>query len=156
MRLETNLQTIENASIEKYDENKSFRSYLDAQENEKVDELVRKIEQQVTPAIDCVECGSCCNNLRPLASHAELSKFLKPEDIEENMYAERFSCTHLDKDCKSCTQYLDRPSECREFPYMDRPNFAKRMPGILQNYAICPIVFNIVEELKKEMNWENA
>jgi hypothetical protein len=37
---------------------------------------------------------------------------------------------------------------------MDRTNFVNRTVGILQNYEICPIVFNVYESLKIELKWK--
>lgn len=153
MRLEVNLETIAKTAKEKTGENKSFRDYLKVQDIQKIDTLVQELNGKITPNISCVDCGNCCMNLRPTASHEEVSKFSKPEDIEKNMYAEGFCCTHLED--KKCTVYLDRPSQCRDFPYMHRLNFATNSTGILQNYPICPIVFNVVENLKKELDWVN-
>jgi hypothetical protein len=44
--------------------------------------------------------------------------------------------------------YEHRFSECREFPRLDRKNFKDRLFGTLIHYAMCPIIFNVVEELK--------
>tara|TARA_B100000809_G_scaffold164322_1_gene161675 strand:- start:62 stop:532 length:471 start_codon:yes stop_codon:yes gene_type:complete len=153
--LEVNLKTIAETAVNKEVDNRSFANYLKEQNVEKIDEIAQRLAKDFTDKIDCVACGSCCNNLRPIATTEELRKFVVEEKIEEYRYLERFSCKNLDSnDSKKCTVYLDRPQECRDFPYMDRDNFAKRTIGILQNYKICPIVFNTYESLKDELNWK--
>ena len=47
-----------------------------------------------------------------------------------------------------CTIYASRFNECREFPHLHKPNFRGRLFGTLMHYAICPIIFNVIEELK--------
>ena len=151
MRLEINLETIKHTATQKTEENKSFRTFLNGQDSDEIDAVVKQLNESVTPNISCVDCGNCCKIMRPVATHEEMSKFVSPENMEEFKYAEHFTCMHLQD--KKCTQYLDRPSECREFPYMDRGNFISRTHGIIQNSAHCPIVFNILEQLKLKLNW---
>ena len=55
---------------------------------------------------------------------------------------------------KICTVYEHRYSECREFPHLDRKNFKDRLFGTLIHYAMCPIIFNVVEELKIEAGFK--
>ena len=154
MKLEINLKIIAETAKEKNEENRSFAAYLKQQNVEDVDRVAHRLSEEITDTVDCVACGNCCNNLRPIATREEVGKFVVEEKIDEFLYLERFSCKNLGADAKSCTTYLDRPQECRDFPYMDRNNFAKRTLGILQNYEICPIVFNVYESLKDEFKWK--
>lgn len=151
MQLEINLQNIKLAAQQKQIENRSFHSFLKTQDSDKIDAIVQRLNDEVTPQISCLECGNCCQNLRPIASNEELRKFVAEKDIEDFKYLMSFTCTHLDG--KACTKYLERPDECRLYPYMDRNDFVSRILGVLQNYEICPIVFNIFEQLKTELGW---
>jgi hypothetical protein len=36
---------------------------------------------------------------------------------------------------------------------VNKPNFADRMFGTLMHYSICPIVFNVVEQLKFKLEF---
>jgi len=153
MRLETNLKNIEQIALQKKESHISFRAFLEGQDSEKIDEIVQRLDIVITPQIDCTECGNCCLNLRPVASYESLIRFVEPDKIEEVKYAMSIECKHLLE--KKCTIYLDRPEECRAFPYLDRDEFTSRIVGVLQNYEICPIVFNVVESLKIELGWNN-
>lgn len=152
MHLEININNIKQIALEKRNENSLFHSFLKQQDSNKVDEIVNRLDLEITPQIDCLECGNCCNNLRPIASNEVLRQFVEEKNIEEFKYLMSFSCKNLDG--KKCTIYLDRPDECRLFPYMDRKDFVSRILGVLQNYEICPIVFNIFEQLKTELKWQ--
>ncbi len=54
-----------------------------------------------------------------------------------------------------CTIYEQRFNECREFPHLHKPNFTDRLFGTLIHYSICPIIFNVVEELKTATQFFN-
>ena len=49
-----------------------------------------------------------------------------------------------------CTVYEDRFAGCREFPALHLPYFTKRLFTVMMHYNRCPIIFNVVEELKAE------
>ena len=153
MRLEINLSNIAQIAKQKEDENISFGSYLKDQDFKKVDKIVHRLYEEIAPQIDCLDCGNCCQNLRPIATDEELSVFVEPENIEAYKYLKGFPCKHLDG--KKCTIYSGRPEECRSYPYLHRDKFVDRPHEVLQNYEICPIVFNVFELLKKELVWIN-
>lgn len=153
MRLEINLKNIEQIAKLKLDENISFGNYLKDQDSEKIDEIVHRLYKEIAPQIDCLECGSCCQNLRPVAADEVLRLFVEPENIEKFKYLKGFACKNLNN--KECIIYSERPEECREYPYMHRDKYVERTHELLQNYEICPIVFNIFELLKEELVWIN-
>ena len=151
MKLEIDLAIIAQIAEDKSEENQEFAQYLLTQDSPAIDKIVHRLNTIVTPQISCVECGNCCLRIRPETSYKVLRQFVKEEDIEAFRYLENFACTHL-KD-KKCTQYKVRPQVCHDFPYLDQDDFASNTVGMLQNYAICPIIFNVLEELKIEMKW---
>ncbi len=153
MRVEIKLDRIAQIAKQKEKENRSFQKYLKLQNSEKIDKIVHRLYEELLHEISCVDCGNCCMNLRPIATEKELRPFVAPENIEAFMYLKAFPCKHL-KD-KKCTIYDDRMEECRLYPYLDKDNFIDRTHGVLQNYEICPLVFNVFERLKLELNWSN-
>lgn len=153
MKLELNLKTIKLTAEQKKQENNSFATYLKVQDSKKVDAIMHKLDKKITPKIDCLDCGNCCNNLRPPANNEILKQFVEPENIEKYKYLREFSCKNLDGN--ACKVYENRPLECQEFPYLHRDKFVARTHELLQNYEICPIVFNVLEHLKIELNWSN-
>jgi hypothetical protein len=44
-----------------------------------------------------------------------------------------------------------RPKDCASYPYLLKRDFTSRLMGIINNYSICPIVFNVYELLKDEV-----
>ena len=146
------IECIRRISKEKRIENKAFVAYLNDGDSDKVDNIVHRLYEKVASQIDCVMCGNCCRNIRPPVKDEVLQLYLTKEDLSKYKYAWGFTCKNLDGN--KCKIYTDRYDECRLFPYLDQNNFISRMPGVLQNYEICPIVFNVVEQLKVELNWK--
>ncbi|WP_180335726.1 YkgJ family cysteine cluster protein [Labilibaculum filiforme] len=152
MKIELDLKKIGQIAKQKSAENISFQTYLKGQNAIRIDEIVHRLYKEFTIKISCVDCGNCCQNLRPIASYKELSKFVEDKDIEAFMYLESISCKfHKDK---KCTDYSNRPEECRSYPNLDEDQFITKTYGALRNYEICPIVFNVFEALKVELDWD--
>ena len=164
--LETNLTEIATIATDKQTENENFRAFLTRKNSQKIDELVFEINNQVTPKIDCTQCGNCCKSFminvslpeaEQLATHLQIdTKQLKEKYLEEslqgNLIMKSIPCSFLKEN--KCTIYNYRFSGCREFPHLDRPNFTDRLFGTLTFYATCPIIFNVVEELKIQVGFK--
>ena len=52
---------------------------------------------------------------------------------------------------KRCSIYDVRPKACREFPHTDRIKQKQLLSLTQKNTEVCPAVFNIIENLKKEL-----
>ena len=53
-----------------------------------------------------------------------------------------------------CTQYESRPLDCASYPHLHKKDFVFRLIGVVNNYSICPIVFNVYETLKNKLKSE--
>lgn len=53
-----------------------------------------------------------------------------------------------------CTIYKDRPQNCRDYPYLYEPQFSYRTIDMIERTYTCPIVFNAIEELKEELEFD--
>ncbi|MBN2778678.1 MAG: YkgJ family cysteine cluster protein [Bacteroidales bacterium] len=152
MKIETSVEKIRQIAIDRNDENRSFREFLQLQNPDDIDKIVHALDAEITPLFSCVECGVCCNNVRPIATDEEMLKFVDEDKIDELRYEPGIVCKHLDG--KKCTIYADRYDHCKQFPYLDQVGFVRRFSGVLFNYELCPIVFNVVEQLKLKLEWE--
>jgi uncharacterized protein len=54
---------------------------------------------------------------------------------------------------KKCTVYNQRPTDCKSYPHLQKKNFTTRLLGVMDNYSICPIVFNVFEDLKQALKF---
>jgi len=78
-------------------------------------------------------------------------QFLKKDDGD--YIFSRLPCPFLYDNI--CTQYTCRPNDCRSYPHLHKENFVFRLIGVIENYSICPIVFNVYELLKENI-WEDS
>ncbi len=164
----TAIDEIERLSREREQENLRFRSFLKNSYSRSVDKLVHELNAYYASQIDCTRCGHCCTRLRPILAESDIdrlmdelhisrTKFRKEYvmyDEEGDMLFKHLPCSFL-KD-KKCTLYASRPEDCRSYPHLHKTEFTSRLYGVLENYAICPIVFNVVEELKKRLNFRTG
>ncbi len=165
-KLEVNLARIAMLGELKGDENIDFRIFLKGQDPDKVDGIVHRINKEVTAQIDCQQCGNCCKSLKPCVSESEimrlaqiknmatgefLSQFIETDSFEGVNFLKDAPCIFLNN--KSCSVYDDRPKDCRSYPHTHKPRFTTRTIGMIHNYGVCPIVYNLLERLKLALNY---
>jgi hypothetical protein len=161
--METNLKEIERTSKLKRDENWEFRTFLKGYDIplEELDSIVHELFDYVSSEIDCTKCGNCCKNVSPLLKKNDINKlsdncgisiaefkkqFLKKTD-EGDYTFKMLPCPFLENNI--CSQYKYRPKDCRSYPHLHKEDFVFRLIGVINNYSICPIVFNVYELLKE-------
>ena len=169
MKLETDLNKIKKLSEQKDDENWKFRSFLKGYDapTEEIDSIVFRLYKQISTEIDCKTCGNCCREVYPILNQKDIKKFSQGLGLPTN----QFKNLYLEKDEESddfffnklpcpflkgnlCTNYENRPDDCRSFPHLHKKNFTTRLFGVLDNCSICPIVYNVYEYLKAEL-WQD-
>jgi hypothetical protein len=174
MKYEENLLTIATLGKQRENENQDFRTYLKVHfESAELDAIVHPINERVSAAIDCTKCGNCCKSLMinitnsdadRAASHLNLpiadfhNKYIEKGaeaetniEVEGTMLINTIPC-HFLADNK-CTIYEARFTECREFPHIHKPQFQQRLLGMIMHYDRCPIVYNVLEELKQKVHF---
>ncbi len=168
MKVETDLKKIKEAAEKREDENWEFRSFLKRYEIEveELDSIVHGIFEEVYKEIDCTACGNCCRENLPALEEEDIERFsrglgISPENFEERFlvkndknYSEelifnRKPCPFLKGNL--CSQYELRPEACRSFPHLHKEGFVSRLIGVVENCELCPIVFNVYEQLKAEL-----
>lgn len=166
VNLVTDLQKIKLMASAKEGEHEEFRIFLKQQDSAQIDVTVHKLNEEITPQIDCTQCGNCCKSLiinvtpqetESLAAHFETSvTAIKEKYIEISqqgqMIINTIPCHFLQG--TSCSIYTNRFTECREFPHLHKNNFTARLFGTLMYYTLCPIIFNVVETLKEKLNFK--
>lgn len=160
----TNLEFIAETSKINEAENEKFKSLLLEKENKFIDELVFSLNNKISPQINCTECGNCCRSLMINVEEDDASRLAAylglPVATFENKYIEKSSegslsvmntipCSFLHDN--KCSVYEARPCECREFPGLHKPGFTSRLFAVFMHYGRCPIIYNVVEELKKQL-----
>lgn len=161
-----NPQEVERLSRQKEEATLVFLQTLKSKHRSKeINETVHLLNNDVSALIDCTACANCCKVLNPaftdndigiIAQHTGQSpesfseKHLLYNETENYGVMKRRPCDFL-KDNK-CTIYNIRPESCREYPHLNRPNFIYRIRSTMNNYKMCPIVYNVVEQLKEKFS----
>ena len=47
-----------------------------------------------------------------------------------------------------CSSYEDRPTVCRSYPHLDRPDRVSRLLGLISSASTCPIAHDVLDALK--------
>ncbi len=170
MKIVTSLETIKEMALEREKENLNFRAFLKQIDMapRKIDAIVHKILDEVTSQIDCTKCANCCKQIRPVLDNGDVSKFSLGIKSSVHQFRERY--LHEDNENSShyifkelpcpflrnnkCSNYDNRPKDCKSYPHLHKKDFVFRLWGVVENYEICPIVFNVFEQLKIEL-WHN-
>ncbi len=128
--------------------------------------MVFRLDQRISPRINCTDCGNCCKSLMVLINDTEadnLSQHLgqSREDFDQAylekgsnglMIMNRMPCPFLID--RKCSVYEHRFEGCKEFPALHLPHFKQRLFTTFMHYERCPIIFNVVEQLKDEMSFD--
>jgi len=163
---QTDLKAIAAFANSHQEENDRFSAFIKEFNDQAIDAKVQELDALISPTISCTDCGNCCKSLMVCLNEEEannLSSHLKMDrpDFDQKylekgsngmMIMNQMPCHFLQNN--KCTVYEYRFEGCKEFPALHLPNFKRRVFTTFMHYDRCPIIFNVVEELKKEMNFE--
>ncbi len=131
---------------------------------DRIDETVHELYEYVTKHVDCTKCANCCIVLETSFEKDEFEHMCKSFNLDKEEFInkntkpgepeEEDKIVLKDKPCmflkdKKCTIYPLRPEECKSYPYLHKDDFITRLFGVVANYEICPIVYNVYELLKR-------
>ncbi len=158
-------EKIERISERNEEKNRKFRSYLKIKDDKEIDRVVKPIFNRIREQIDCLECGNCCRKAVQGLSNGDLLKLemefglARSELLEQYTVKDEFNELILKgppcgfQDGNVCRIYSNRPKDCISFPHIHKPGFTPRLFGVLEFSKYCPIVFNVLEELKAELHF---
>ena len=90
------------------------------------------------------------SDVERISNHLNITEENFKENYVESgstmMIMNTIPCSFLKE--KMCTVYEGRFTDCRQFPNLHSPGFQRRLFATLVNYEICPIIFNVIEQLK--------
>jgi uncharacterized protein len=167
-KLITEIPLIQHYAARREDENWRFRTFVKHRldmEDDELDSVVKETTDSVWSRIDCTRCAHCCRTLQVVVDNedaarlarrlgigtAEFNKLYVKVDEFNERYLAATPCPFLKENL--CSVYEDRPKACRDFPYLHEPGFRTRMIMVIQNTAVCPIVYNTCERLKSRLDF---
>jgi uncharacterized protein len=166
----TDLAYIEQASKDNERENLAFRDYVRADldlSDYRLHAIVQQATQEVWDRIDCRDCANCCKTRHPLFSRTDVARIaaflgvtveeLRARYLEVDHEAAKYTtrqlpCPFLQDNL--CSIYDVRPSVCAGYPHLHR-NFRNRLWQTIDNATTCPIVFNVLERLKRRLGFHD-
>ena len=164
--MEIDLAKIKKLAKKREDENWEFRVFLKGYDGKNLDSMVHKLVQQYSDAIDCTVCGNCCREIQPILKKNDIDVLAKCLGIPPAQFKKEYVQRDKDGDdlftqdpCpflsdNECSHYNSRPVDCKSFPHIHKKHFATRLIGVIHNYSVCPIVFNVYEDLKNNLKTE--
>jgi uncharacterized protein len=155
----------------KEEENWKFREFLKTKcnlEGDEIDARVFAATRRVWAGIDCTKCANCCREVKPGFSEEEVERLARRLAMTRQQFIETYleptepgsgrPWTTRTKPCpflkdNLCSVYEERPAECSGYPYLYEPEFVARTMGMIRRTFTCPIVYEVMEELKNSLRF---
>jgi hypothetical protein len=170
MDIITNLAFIAQQATDHQDDYEAFRYYVEDDDlsDEELDRLVKRIAEPIIAGIDCTTCANCCRNLDVYLTPSDAQRLSKGLLISLSQIQDDYIDYHRAepegewgmlraKPCRflvgtQCSIYDHRPESCRAYPEFT-PDFRWQLGHILAGVGLCPIIYNVIERMKQELNW---
>jgi len=162
--METDLVQIRRLGEKKTAENAKFRVWL--KRHNFVERRLKRIAEEVEEATDCRACANCCRVATARVNERDIERLSKATGVKPDRLVREYTTETEDEGrilrrsadgCvflsgNDCTVYDARPDTCRDFPHLAHGpgSFLSRMWAMPDRASYCPIVYNSLEEFKKE------
>jgi len=152
------------------DSNYRFRDYLKRHADEdELDSQFLQLHMELFASYDCSNCRNCCKEYVTGVYDYEADQIAGYLRITRQEFTDRYvedepgelasedgprmfligqPCCFLADD-NSCQIKECMPSDCREFPHTNKPDRLASMLSIVHFASVCPVVFEMLEQLKK-------
>jgi len=155
-------------AAQKKEENYAFRSYLKMHADpDTLDRQFARLHKELFGRYDCCKCRNCCTMYCGYFHESDIGAAAVTLGISEEELIKKYlqrnngigyvtnnaPCDFLNGD-GSCILGDAKPQDCKDFPFTDKPDRIGSLYGIVENADYCPIVFEMLEELKKEYGFK--
>lgn len=161
-----NIEELKVLANKKEEENYRFRKYLKTHADEEMlDKQFKNLHKKYFKIYDCKKCRNCCKELGISIDEYELENICnylgmdKDKFVKDNLIQNYGEYSFKDCKCKfldqnnNCKINKCLPITCKEYPYTNKEERLFGLYSIISNASICPVVYEILEELKKEYNF---
>ena len=152
--------------MKKIEENYEFVRFLKANsDDEKLDKEFKILHNKYFKNYDCSRCRKCCKKLHANFKEGEIEKASKKLNLskeefikrylkksDSNYSTKRIPCPFF-KNSK-CVLGEDKPKTCKEYPFTNKKGRIFSLYSTMDNTLVCPVINNIIEELKKTYHFK--
>jgi Fe-S-cluster containining protein len=144
------------------DENYKFRAFLkNRADEEKLDRQFLELHNELFNNYDCGSCRNCCKEYAAILKEDEIKNVAAFLQMTESDFMQQYVKTGSDgyelkdvpcrflSDGNKCHIESRMPESCSEYPYTNKPGRLWSLLGIVGSASVCPVVFEIIERLKK-------
>ncbi len=148
-------------------ENWPFRSFLMCYcriSGARLNTMAARIGDAAAAQMKCLDCGACCRDIVIPLDDEDIGAMAPAAGLSTAEFRERYvramegyeqaidghPCPF--QQGRRCMIYEARPKVCRGYPYIGG-DIRSRMLGILERAQTCPIVFEMVEQLKTRLGF---
>lgn len=163
------VRDVERLGKSKEKENLRFREYLKMRADEEVlDKQFRELHEKYFKEYDCSKCRNCCKKCGLVISEDELNNICDYLEMNKNKFIKKYikeDCTYYEyrfkhKRCdflssdNECLLEDVKPQCCIDYPHTNKEDRLSSMYSIVGNTKVCPVVYEILEELKDIYNFK--
>jgi len=156
------LEKLQSKAHSDYKSTKKILDGLGKIKPHRLDHLMQRYHELEFEKIDCLECANCCKTISPAMNDSDVRRLASKLKMKDSDFIDNYllrdkdgdyvfktaPCPFLKEDNR-CEIYPSRPKACREYPHTDRKRFYQILDLTAKNSKVCPLVFNIVEQIKK-------
>ena len=161
--MEADNKNVKALALQNQEETTVFFNKLKRKKPKQLDDLTHRWHDKVSQQFNCLNCGNCCKSISPMITDKDIERIARRQKMKEVDFIARY--LHIDEDqcyvfnetpCpflmpdNYCMIYEYRPKACQDYPHTDRRRFYQLLDLTMRNRDICPIVYEVVEHLKKE------
>ena len=142
---------------------KTFFQNLKKKKPKDLDTHFHLLHEEAFRQFNCLNCANCCSSISPIITQTDLDRLAKHLKIKSSEFLQKYlymdedgdfvlkqtPCPFLGSD-NYCSVYESRPKACREYPHTDRRKMFQILDLTRKNCEYCPVVYEIVEELKEK------
>jgi len=163
--MQKEIDSLKQQAKEKLKENKKFLDRLRQKPPKHLDTIMQDLHTKTFNKVDCLECANCCKTTSPIVTDKDTQRIAKHLKMKAHAFEQRYLRVDEDGDtvfknapCEFladdnyCLIYNVRPKACSEYPHTNRKKFHLINKITLENTAVCPATFKIVEKLKEKLH----
>ena len=155
------------------EQNCKFRIFLKNRANEhELDAQFLSLHKELFSEYNCRKCANCCKSCSILLAEDDITRISSFLEMAEDDFAAEYladadeddekpyvfkgkPCPFLHED-GSCGIQSCKPDVCDGYPFTDKPGRLWSLYSVIEHAEVCPVVFEILERLKKMYGFRNV